>query len=128
MTKILIVDDNPDAINILTAILDSEYEVTPARDGLEAIQKVRNESPALVLLDIMMPKKDGYEVLKEMKADPKFSKIPVIMLSAKTDPESRNKSFKLGANDYISKPIDPADILQKVKEHLKKSRPPSSST
>lgn len=117
--RILIVDDNPDTIHILTAILNQGgYATFEARDGVEALQKIRGEAPALVLLDIMMPKLDGFGVMEMMQADPGMSQIPVLVISAKVDPASRVRSIELGAKDYIIKPINPDEILLKLKEHL----------
>ena len=117
--RILIVDDNQDTIHILTAILnEGGYAAFEARDGVEGLQKIKQERPALVLLDIMMPKLDGFGVLEGMRADSEMSRIPVLVISAKVDPTSRIRSLKLGAKDYIIKPINPDEILLKIKEHL----------
>ncbi|TAK07060.1 MAG: response regulator transcription factor [Candidatus Manganitrophaceae bacterium] len=117
--RILIVDDNPDTIHILTAILNQGgYATFEARDGIEALQKIREEMPALILLDIMMPKLDGFGVMEAMRADPGMNQIPVLIISAKVDPTSKVRSIELGAKDYIVKPINPDEILLKVKEHL----------
>ncbi|MBI3805462.1 MAG: response regulator [Nitrospirae bacterium] len=117
--KILIVDDNADTILILTAILSQEgYDTMTARDGMEALQKVREEIPALILLDIMMPKLDGFGVMEALRADPRFNPIPVVIISAKVDPASRARAIELGARDYIVKPINPDEIVLRVKEQL----------
>jgi DNA-binding response OmpR family regulator len=117
--KVLVVDDHPDAINILTIILQQGgYDTVTAKDGIEALQKIHDESPDLVLLDVMMPKMDGYEVCREVKANPETKQIPIIMLSAKTDTASKEKGYQLGAADYVVKPINPSEILNKVKEYL----------
>lgn len=117
--RILVVDDNEDTIHILTAILtQGGYAAFAARDGVEALQKIQEEVPALILLDIMMPKLDGFGVLEAMRADPGMSQIPVLIISAKVDSTSRVRSMELGAKDYVVKPINPDEILLKVKEHL----------
>lgn len=117
--KVLVVDDHQDAINILTMILKKGgYESVAARDGVEALQKINEESPDLVLLDVMMPKMDGYEVCQAVKADPLHRDIPILMLSAKIDPASKERGRELGAADYITKPINPTEILKKIKEYL----------
>lgn len=116
--RILIVDDNQDTVHILSVILgQGGYPTFAAKDGIEALQKIREEAPALVLLDIMMPKLDGFGVLEAMRADPGMSQIPVLMISAKVDRASKARSIALGAKDYIVKPINPDEILLKVKEH-----------
>lgn len=125
--KILVVDDNLDAIAILEAVLEGAgYPVTSARDGLEAMRKITTEEPALILLDVMMPKMDGYEVCQAVKGDPKLNHIPILMVSARTDPASKERGLNLGAADYLVKPIQPALVLRKVKEHLEERNPPSS--
>jgi two-component system alkaline phosphatase synthesis response regulator PhoP len=117
--KVLVVDDHQDAINILTMILKKGgYDPLSAKDGVEALQRIDEERPELVLLDVMMPKMDGYEVCQAVKADPKSRHIPILMLSAKTDPASKERGRELGAADYITKPINPTEILKKVKEYL----------
>jgi DNA-binding response OmpR family regulator len=116
--RILIVDDNQDTVHILTIILNQGgYSTFAARDGAEALQRIQEEVPALVLLDIMMPKLDGFGVMEAMRADPGMSQIPVLVISAKVDRDSRARSMELGAKDYIVKPINPDEILLKVREH-----------
>jgi len=127
--KVLVVDDNQDAINILSAILKKAgYLVGVAKDGQEALQKLDSEIPALILLDVMMPKMDGYEVCKAIKTNPAISQIPILMISAKTDGTSQKRGLELGAADYLMKPIQPNEILRKVKQYLgDDTHPPSSS-
>ncbi|TAK00295.1 MAG: response regulator [Candidatus Manganitrophaceae bacterium] len=117
--KILVVDDNQDTVQILTAVLKrGGYLVVAARDGVEAVQKVQEEKPSLVLSDIMMPKLDGFGVMEAMRADPGMNQIPVLIISAKVDPTSKARGLELGAKDYIIKPINPGEVLQKVRQHL----------
>ncbi len=117
--RILIVDDNQDTVHILTELLTrGGYATFAARDGVEALQKIRKEVPALVLLDLMMPKLDGFGVMEAMRADSGMNQIPVLIISAKVDPTSKARGVELGAKDYIVKPINPDEILLKVKEHL----------
>lgn len=116
--RILIVDDNQDTIHILSVILEQGgYLTFTAKDGIEALQKIQEEIPALVLLDIMMPRLDGFGVLEAMRADPAMSQIAVLVISAKVDRASKARSIELGAKDYIVKPINPDEILLKVREH-----------
>lgn len=127
--KVLVVDDNQDAINILTAILKKAgYGIVAAMDGQEALQRIENEIPALILLDVMMPKMDGFEVCRAIKSDSKVSHIPILMISAKTDAVSKKRGLDLGAADYLMKPIQPSEILRKVKQYLPDDNDPPSSS
>jgi DNA-binding response OmpR family regulator len=126
--RVLIVDDNQDALHILSAVLNrGGYLVSIAKNGMEAIEKVREENPALILLDIMMPKMDGFEVCKEIKSRSETSRIPILMITARKDPESRKRGLEVGASEYLVKPIHPAEVLRKVQEYLgnDSSSPPS---
>jgi CheY-like chemotaxis protein len=121
---ILVVDDDPYLVESVSMKLESgKYRTVKAYDGVEALQKIREEKPALVLLDVMMPNKDGYEVCKEIKSDPQYKDIQVVLLTAVADnvPTS-NYTHQDGkttlADDYIAKPIDLAKLLDIVKENL----------
>jgi CheY-like chemotaxis protein len=117
--KILIADDEEDIKVIVQLFLESKgFEIVTAYDGLDAVDKAKSEQPDLVLLDVMMPVIDGFEVCKRLKADPVTADIPIVMLSASSQTESKKRASAAGAVDYISKPFDP-DQLQKVIEgHL----------
>lgn len=117
--KVLIVDDTPQNIQVLANILSSEsYQVGFAQNGKDAI-KIATSSPFhIILLDIMMPGMDGFEVCKQLKANEKTRDVPVIFLTAKTDQESIVKGFELGGADYISKPFNQRELLVRVKTHL----------
>ncbi|MBZ0269321.1 SpoIIE family protein phosphatase, partial [bacterium] len=118
--RLLIVDDTVTNRRLLQAILKRrDYEILEAEDGEEALRVVRESLPDLILLDIMMPKKDGYEVCTELHRDPRTAEIPVIFLSAKTQAEDKVRGLELGAVDYITKPYDRAEILARVETHLK---------
>lgn len=118
--KILIVDDELDLVVVVRYRLESEgFVVIAANDGETAIEKVKSESPDLILLDVMMPGIDGYEVCKRLKSDDKYKDIPIIMLTAKVQKLDRETGLKLGANDYIAKPFDTADLLEKIQANLK---------
>jgi len=124
--KVLAVDDNIDTILILSAVLGKEgYQVITAKDGLEAIEKAGKDLPELILLDLMMPKMNGFEVCRAIRENPKTSHIPILMLTAKTDPFSREQGLALGANEYLTKPLNPKEILMKVREHLPPTEPPA---
>lgn len=120
--KVLVVDDNEDSVNILLKTLQSAgYSVQLARDGIEAILMIRNEDPDLVLLDIMMPRMDGFEVCQAVKSNSKTKHIPIVIITGKTDINSKYRALKLGASDYVTKPIRPFETVRKVKTYLQKS-------
>src|SRR5215470_13880139 len=108
---ILVVDDVPDNVDILQLRLESQgYEVVTAADGVEAIEKTRELLPDLVLLDIMMPKMDGIDALKRLKADPALPFIPVILVTAKADASDVIAGLESGGDDYLTKPVDHAAL------------------
>lgn len=118
--KILVVDDEIDNVILLEKRLKAlGYEVITAYDGEEAIDKCINECPDLVLLDIMMPKKDGFEVLKILRDNPKTKDIPVIMLTAKAEVSDKVKGFETGAIDYVTKPFDFKELQARIHANLK---------
>ena len=118
--KILIADDLPDNREILSLILrELGYSTITANDGVEAVERTKKDSPALVILDIMMPNMDGFEACKKIKEDPNNSHIPVIIVSALADTENRIKGLKAGANDFISKPFNRVELTVRVKNLLK---------
>ena len=118
--KILLVDDEKDIVEFLTYNLKQEgFEVIAAYDGDEALEKV-NEKPDLIILDIMMPKLDGYEVCKRIRANPEYENIPVIFLTAKAGEIDEIFGLELGASDYIQKPISPKKLVARVKSNLRK--------
>ncbi|WP_424357928.1 response regulator transcription factor [Methanocella sp. MCL-LM] len=118
--KIMIVDDEPDVVDLVKIVLKSEgYEVVTANSGKEALDKIGNELPDLVLLDIMMPQMDGWEVYNHIKSNSKTKDIPVAMLTAKS--QSIDKMIGLHVvqvDDYITKPFGRAELLERVKKIL----------
>jgi len=117
--KLLIVDDEPLNVDyIYQEFEDSDYQLITAFDGQEALDKIQKELPDLVLLDLMMPVLDGFAVLMHIKSDPQLREIPVIITSAANDSRSIVKGIKMGADDYLTKPLDEALLLQKVEEYL----------
>ena len=109
---ILLVDDEKRILNFLkTKLKMLSYEVILANNGIEALEQVQGHEPDLVVLDVMMPKKDGFETLKELRT---FSGVPVIMLSAKGDDSDRIKGLGLGADDYIAKPFNPDELVARI--------------
>ena len=122
MAKILLVDDEKDIVEFLQYNLESEgFEVIRAYDGEMALSKMK-ENPDLVVLDVMMPKMNGYDVCKKIRMDKNFSKVPIIFLTAKTSEFDELKGFDLGADDYIKKPISPKMLVARVKSKLKRTQ------
>src|SRR5688572_2462210 len=116
---VLVVDDTPDNLSLMSGLLNDEYKVKVASSGEKALKIAAGESPPdLILLDIMMPGMDGYEVCRRLKADPRTRDIPVIFLTAKAEVEDEKKGLDLDAVDYITKPISPPIVLARVKTHL----------
>jgi len=118
---ILIADDQPDNVVLLTRYLEAEgYNYSKARDGFETLEKVRNETPDLVLLDVNMPNKDGFTVLQEIRSDPALRHIPVIILTAaRLDAVEIQFGLNLGADDYITKPFDRRELLARIRTKLR---------
>ena len=114
---VLIVDDTEANIDILMEILE-EYDLVVAMDGESALETVEEELPALILLDVLMPDIDGFEVCKRLKSSPETATVPIIFLSALSEDEEKQKGLDLGAVDFITKPFDPSEIQAKVKQHL----------
>ncbi len=113
--KILVVDDEVYIVHILDFSLGMEgYEVVTALDGEQAIEKANAEHPDLIVLDIMMPKLDGYETCKRLKADEATRNIPVILLSAKGRNIDQKIGFEVGADDYITKPFSPRKLVERI--------------
>ena len=116
---VLAVDDAPENLLVLAQALTDQYRVKAARDGLSALQIAAAEpTPDLILLDIVMPEMDGFEVCRRLKSLPATAGIPVIFLTARTDLEDEQRGFELGAVDYISKPISPPVVRARVRTHL----------
>jgi adenylate cyclase len=119
--RILVVDDTPDNLFLMNALLEDRYEVVTADSGAAALEMARTQMPDLILLDIMMPGMDGYEVMRRLRKDPATTDIPVIFLTALTSPEEEQHGLDLGAVDYITKPISPPIVLARVHTHLERS-------
>lgn len=118
--KILVAEDNPDSRELLSEILLSlGYEVVLAFDGVNALEKLEEFYPDLIILDVDMPRKSGFEVVGELKESAEYSKIPIIMLTARSDVESRVKGLGLGADDYLSKPFSPRELIARVTTRLR---------
>ena len=118
--KVLVVDDNLQNLELLQAYLEDLPEVTivSATDGVEAIQKVAQERPDLVLLDIMMPKMSGFEVCKQIKANPETRHIQVVMVTALSETGDIERATECGTDDYLTKPIDRKALVELVRTML----------
>lgn len=117
--KILAVDDQVHIVRLVQINLERHgYQVVTAYDGEEALQKVRQERPDLIVCDVMMPRKDGFEVLRELKADPNLRDIPVIMLTAKAQDADVFKGWASGVDCYLTKPFNPGELIAFVKRVL----------
>ncbi len=127
--KILIADDEPDILEIVGYNLTKEgYQVTTAKDGDEALAKAKIVKPELIILDIMMPKKNGVEVCELLRAKPAFKDTLIIFLTALSDESSQVKGLETGADDYISKPISPKVLLSKVNSLFRRVKPEEGLT
>ena len=121
--SILIVDDESYIVTSLSYVMkNAGFEVDSAGDGEEALEKVKSKAPDLVILDIMMPKLDGFEVCKQIRANPDWNSVRIIMLTAKGRDSEREKGLELGADDYLTKPFSTRDILQRAKDVLAAAR------
>lgn len=122
-SKILIVDDEPDIVEFIGYSLKSKgYLTSTARDGVEAIRKAKEFQPDLILLDIMMPNKDGYQTLRELRNMPEFEDTKIIFLTALSDERSEIEGLKTGADDYIAKPIKPELLATRISAALRRVR------
>ncbi|MCB5160694.1 HD domain-containing phosphohydrolase [Marinomonas algarum] len=116
--SVLIVDDTPENIDVLKGILGKEYQIRAATNGLTALKIAESKQPDIILLDIMMPEMDGYEVCRRLKANPNTVKIPVIFVTAMAEAEDEEFGLNLGVVDYITKPINASITRARVKNHL----------
>ena len=122
MAKILLVDDEPDIIEFLKYNLEQNgYDVIVGHNGLQALKKL-SENPELIILDIMMPHLDGYEVYNKIRENKNFTDVPIIFLTAKSGETDEIKGLELGASDFIQKPISPKKLIARVKLNLRKNK------
>lgn len=121
--KILVVDDEPDAVELIEFNLkQAGYDVVSAADGAAAIKKARTAGPSLIILDIMLPEIDGFEVCKLLRRDPATAAIPILMLTAKAAEIDRVLGLELGGDDYVTKPFSPRELVLRVKKILERDR------
>ncbi len=127
-SRILVVDDEPDALELLDFNLSNAgFDVVTAEDGAEALRKVRETNPTLVILDLMMPEIDGLEVCKILRRNPATSGIPILMLTAKAAEIDRVLGLELGADDYVTKPFSPRELTLRVKALLRRGTGPEKA-
>ena len=120
MPRILLADDDPVVLKYLSILLEkNDYDYITATNGIEAIEKVKTYSPDLILLDVKMPEMDGLEVCKKLKSDSSTQHIPIIMITGSIDKESRVKGLSVGANDFLTKPIDRPELMVRVRNLLR---------
>jgi two-component system alkaline phosphatase synthesis response regulator PhoP len=119
--KILVVDDEVDLAKAISFSLTAEgYTVLVSHNGEDALNQARKENPDLILLDIMLPKLDGYKVCRLLKFDERYKHIPILMLTAKTQEKDKIVGMETGANEYITKPFDVDELTEKIKAYLNK--------
>ncbi len=122
MTRILVVDDEPFNIEIISGFLPKEYEILSASDGKMALEKVEETSPDLILLDVIMPELDGFEVCRRLKTNKRTMSIPVVMVTSLTEKEDRIQGIEAGTDDFLSKPVDKYELNARVKSLLRVKR------
>jgi DNA-binding response OmpR family regulator len=126
--RVIVVDDDPDILDALTTILSTQpYALETARDGVECLDKVRQQTPDLIVLDLLMPKKDGFAVVRELRENPRFAGIPVLILTSVREDASRRRyeletGLAMDVQDYVEKPVSPQDLLDRVKNLLESGR------
>lgn len=117
--RILIVDDEVEIVDLLkSSLLENNFDVLEASNGLEGLEKARREKPDLMVLDLMLPKIDGYKVCGLLKRDPRFSRTPIILFSARAQEEDQKLGEEVGADAYITKPFQSEVLLNKIRELL----------
>ncbi|MEQ9348305.1 MAG: response regulator [Thalassospira sp.] len=120
--KVLIAEDEETIVESLSFLMEKEgYEVSVATDGQTAIKMIAHDIPDMVLLDVMMPGCDGFEVVRAARADPRTKRIPIMMLTAKTREVDRRKGLELGVDDFVTKPFSTRDVVARVKALLERS-------
>lgn len=118
--RILVVDDEEDMLYAVKLQLEAcGFEVMTARDGQEGLNVARRENPELIILDVMLPKLDGYKVCRMLKFDRKYNTIPIILFTARVQEGDQQLGYEVGADAYITKPFEPKKLLDKIKELLK---------
>jgi two-component system alkaline phosphatase synthesis response regulator PhoP len=121
--RILVVDDDHDIVRLVRAYLEKAgYQVLTAYDGKTAVQILRHDRPALVVLDLMLPDQDGWDITRQVRSDPALADTPIIMLTARIDDTDKIIGLELGADDYVTKPFNPREVVARVRSVLRRSR------
>lgn len=119
MRSVLVVDDEPNIVLSLEFLMkQAGFAVRVARDGEAALRAMEEQAPDLVLLDVMLPKRDGYDVCQAIRADPRWKHVRILMLTARGREIEREKGLALGADDYITKPFSTREVVERVKQYL----------
>jgi phosphate regulon transcriptional regulator PhoB len=127
--KVLVVDDEKDLVDLVVYNLEKAgYRTLRAYDGETAVRKAQAEVPEAIVLDVMLPELDGWEVLKRLRADPKTAKLPVMMLTARGEETDKVLGLELGADDYLTKPFSPRELVARVRALLRRSRPSQAAS
>jgi two-component system, OmpR family, alkaline phosphatase synthesis response regulator PhoP len=126
-TRVLVVEDEQDVAELLRYHLTKEgYEVTLVGNGADALKRARESKPDLILLDIMVPQLNGWEVCRRLKKDPDLAQIPVIMVSGRVEEGDKVLGFEVGADDYVTKPFSPRELIARIRAVLRRGRPTDS--
>lgn len=119
--RILVVDDDKQIVRLVSSYLEQAgYMVLTAYDGDDAMRVIRHERPDLIVLDLMLPKRDGYEITKSLRADPVLAHIPILMLTARVEDSDKILGLELGADDYLTKPFNPREVVARVRAILRR--------
>jgi two-component system alkaline phosphatase synthesis response regulator PhoP len=117
--KILVIEDDPATLRLVDYSLRHKgYQVLTASNGLEGIRKARKEKPDVVILDVMLPGMDGFEICHRLRSEPETAQVLILMFSAKAQEVDRNMGLKVGADDYLTKPVDPGEMVSRVESLL----------
>ena len=123
MSRILYVEDHPAQRDIMAQMLElSGYEVTVASDGIEGVDQARSWGPDLILMDLRMPRMDGFEAIRELRKDPDTADIPIIAISAWASAKHKERAMEAGANDHFTKPVDLSRLLETINRYLDQRR------
>lgn len=126
MTRILIIEDDKDIVELVRYNLDKEgYQTASSGDGAAGLAQIRKSSPDLLILDLMLPKVSGLEICKEIRRDEKLNRLPILMLSARGEEADRVIGLELGADDYVTKPFSPRELVARIKALMRRVQPPS---
>jgi DNA-binding response OmpR family regulator len=117
--KILVIEDDSDCRDLISLILEDDYAISTVADGEEAMKAIERDTPDIVLLDIMIPRIDGWEVLRRIRSDDRYKNLVVLAVTALASEESRQRAIREGATDYVIKPFDPEELLEVVATYAK---------